>query len=186
MVRPDNKDHYRPYADSLGVHTTEADRPSLKLASRCQGAWKSEVRGVQCRSESVRSVVHCSECAKPRCVFAARNMTAAQNAALQLALEDAVYVCGAPLFPPDHHLYSTLVVREDAECSTCIEPSYCSARCTYEQVCYVCGDNNLLPLLPELKNKYQSVHPVCAQCKARGCAERTRGEKKARKRKHQD
>ena len=35
-----------------------------------------------------------------------------------------LYVCGAPLFPPEHEVYSKVGVREDAECTTVIESSY--------------------------------------------------------------
>ena len=183
LVRPDNREHYRSFADSWGVRTTEADRPSSKVPSR-QGPAKSEVRGVPCRLEYVRSVVHCCECEKPRCVFVAQKLAPGQLLALQQALDDNMYVCGALLFPPGHELYSKVVVREDAECTTVIEPSYYSARCGYPKICYVCGHKSPLAMVAATLERYQTVHPVCSACRGKGRVERTRGEKKGKKRKH--
>ena len=58
-------------------------------------------------------------------MFAAQMLAPRQLLALQQALDDNMYmyVCRAPLFPPEHELYSNVVVREDAECTTVIEPS---------------------------------------------------------------
>ena len=96
------------------------------------------------------------------------------------------HVCGAPLFPPEHELYSKVVVREDAECTTVIEPLSYSARCGYPKICYVCGHKSPLAITAAMLERYQTVHPVCSACQGKGCVERTRGEKKGKKRKHDE
>ena len=112
-------------------------------------------------------------------MFATQKLAPGQLLALQQALDDNMYVCGAPLFLPEHELYSKVGVREDAECITVIEPSY-SARCGYPKICYVCGHKSPLAVTAVMLERYQTVHPVCSACRGKGRVERTRGEEKGR------
>ena len=121
-------------------------------------------------------------------MFAAQMLAPGQLLAVQQALDDNMYmyVCRAPLFPPEHELYSKVVVREDAECTTVIEPSFYSARCGYPKICYVCGHKSPLAITAAMLERYQTVYPVCNACRGKGRVERTRGEKKGKARKHDD
>ncbi len=184
VIRQDDKEHFKSFGDCYGTTTTESDRPSLRQAGK-KNAFSSEVRGVACRAECVRATVSCSECEKPRCVFAEHKLSSEHVQELQAVLHDNLYTCGAPLWSPEHALYDKVVVR-DIDCEGCIEPAYYSCRRKYQSVCYVCGDKTPLPVPPALKARCQSVHPVCAACKASGKVERIRGEKKGSKRKHCD
>ena len=121
-----------------------------------------------------------SECWILWLMFATQKLAPGQLLALQQALYDNMYVCGVPLFPPEHELYSKVVVQEDAECITVIEPSYYSARCGHPKICYVCGHKSPLAITAVMLGRYQTVHPVCSACRGKGCVERTRGEKKGR------
>ena len=47
-------------------------------------------------------------------------------------------------------------------------------------VCFKCGSASPLPVAEEVSSKFQSAHPVCQECFAKGVRVRTRGQKQMR------
>ena len=47
-------------------------------------------------------------------------------------------------------------------------------------VCFKCGSASPLPVAEEVSSKFQSAHPVCQECFAKGVCVRTRGQKQMR------
>ena len=55
-----------------------------------------------------------------------------------------------------------------------------------EDLLCVCGHKSPLAITAATLERYQTVHPVCSACRGKGRVERTRCEKKGKKRKHDD
>ncbi len=60
-----NPGHYRKFEDIYSTETTEEHRPSLKQG---KGKLSSKEAGYRISGETVRQVVFCEECKKPRYV----------------------------------------------------------------------------------------------------------------------
>ena len=121
-----------------------------------------------CRAECVRATIKCCECEKPRCVFAEHKLSSQQTQSLESVLSDNLYTCGAPLWPPDHDLFSKVAVRHALACWSPVEAAYYSCRKACPPVCYACGGTDPLAFTPALKEALQSVHPVCDTCNRGG------------------
>ena len=166
-VSPSNKEHYRSFADSWGRTTSEKDRPSFSQSSdrsTCQ------LEGVDfaLTREKVRDFVHCEECLKPRCIFSNRALTHQQEVQVGNAKADYSFVCGSKLLPADHDLATAVVVNHSLTCNSHAEKAYYTSRRCFEDVCFVCGSDSPLLVTQEMKQQYQSVHPVCEHCHQSG------------------
>ena len=93
---------------------------------------------------------------------------------MALLVEQADYTCGSALIPPDHVLFGTCSLIKKITCVNPVVPYYFGSRAKFPVVCYNCGDVEPLPITAEMKENFQTIHPVCAACKARGVKERTR------------
>ena len=87
--------------------------------------------------------------------------------------EELHYTCGAAPFPGSHDLFDKLVVKEGMSCSTPIETTYYTGSGTsrFEDICYYCGDNEILEdnnEIDELKAQYGIVRPICESCFSKG------------------
>ena len=75
-------------------------------------------------SEKVRLFVSCAECGKRRIVYSKTKLSTSESHAVVMVEEELLYTCGNTLFPPDHALYTHVVVREGINCRSQIETSY--------------------------------------------------------------
>ncbi len=67
----------------------------------------------------------------------------------------------------------------DITCKNHITPHYYSANQNFQSVCYVCGHpEDLMHISQETIDRFQTVHPICENCKEAGFELRTRGESK--------
>ena len=88
---PDSPGHYQQFNSLYGKDTTGAHRPLLKSKP---GEAFSEQANLQGCSDSfltaqrVRKAVHCSECGKPRCVYAKVNLSHDEESQLQSAIDE--------------------------------------------------------------------------------------------------
>ena len=170
-MKASSGDSFKEFQEVWGTTTTERDRPSYKPPKSSGG--KSAFRK---SGETVRELVICGECLKPRCVYAAKSFTKEEALEFRKCKEEFIYVCGSSVIPEDSQLQCAFEV--DINCESPISKHYYSARLKLPPMCYVCGVlSPLVPIPPEKKRLCQSIHPVCEDCKASGKTERTRGEK---------
>ena len=181
-VPTDDGEHYQPFEDLWGKQTTEKHRPSLNQRGKTRSSQKQTDGDVRLVAETVRDFVDCTECRKPRCIYANEKLTANEGAELQAIHEEFFYVCGAPLMPGDYQLSAKAAVRTDLTCADDVERQYFSARRVFPAVCYCCGSRDPLNIPEETRRLHQTIHPVCRDCQAKGKPHRTRG----KKRKHCD
>ena len=122
----------------------------------------------------------CGECHKPRCVYAARKLSAVEATLLEQIKEDNVYTCGSQMFPPDHHLMSTVIVRIGITCQSPMESTYYgAANVHFPDACYYCGELEPAQLLDDeyikqLKKMFAIVRPLCTKCRSIGKEAKTR------------
>ena len=102
-----------------------------------------------------------------------KNLTLQEDQDLDMVLADFEYICGAPLFPPEHP-HSDCLISERASCTSDVSPYYYSCNLGLPNCCYACGGTSNLHDEPDLSGKYR-VHKVCAACHVAGRAARTRG-----------
>ena len=130
---------------------------------------------------NVRDTVVCSVCDKPRCLFAVKKLTQADAAAITQMKEDVNCVCGGTVIPSDDPLSKKVGTRLDIACTSEVSSHYFASKRGLPPVCYKCGCVNPLPISAETAARYQSVHPLCQECKNKGFSLRTRGERKVRR-----
>ena len=173
---PDNL-HYLSFEQMYGKKTTDSHRPSLhsvpveKESDRQHRALLVAAR--------VRDVLICSECSKPRCVYAASKLSYDERTEVQKVRDEGVYLCGVPLFPDTHPLRHSVVVREALNCSAMVEATYYgSPRVCFDACCVHCGTSEDLldnEEVKEARRHYHTVRPICWQCKSQGKSLVTRG-----------
>ena len=94
---------------------------------------------------NVRDVVTCSDCGKPRCLFAAKKLGKEEAETLQAAKEDVDFVCSRSIFAPDHPLASKVGTRLDISCSTDVTSHYFASKRGLPLVCFKCGSASPFP-----------------------------------------
>ena len=124
-------------------------------------------------ASKVRAVIVCVECLKPRCVYTAGALTPDEKKCLKPLINGRMYSCGCELFPPDHPLHSTVIVRQAANCSDPMEAHYYNATCvSFPPVCWFCGSPEEMlaedELVRSLKDEYAVVRPICFLCRSDG------------------
>ena len=117
----------------------------------------------------VRDVVTCSDCGKPRCLFAAKKLGKEEAEILEQAKEDVDFVCGGSIFAPDHPLASKVGTRLDITSSTDVTSHCFASKRGQPLVCFKCGSASPLPVAEEVSSK-SSLHILCAKnALLRGC-----------------
>ena len=125
---------------------------------------------------NVRDVVSCSDCGKPRCLFAAKKLGKEEAETLEQAKEDVDFVCSGSIFAPDHPLASKVGTRLDISCSTDVTShNFASKRglayCSFASSVAVPVPS--LYVAEEVSSKFQSAHPMCQEFFAKGVRVRT-------------
>ena len=162
---------YKDFHSAYGTATTEKYRPSL--------VQKKQDAPFRLAGETVRSIVICGECLKPRCLYASKALSSELMTLLESCKEDNIFVCGSSFLPPESEL-SQLCWVERSNCDAEVNGHYYSSRLKLQRCCYVCGAlAELVEIPPEKARAFQSIHPVCTLCKDAGKFERTRGKRTA-------
>ncbi|XP_070546755.1 uncharacterized protein [Ptychodera flava] len=178
----DTGDHYKPFFEVYGAHTTDEHRPSLNetLQSATDKSNHKLLIAVK-----VRAVIRCSECLRNRCVYAPSKLSTSQMAAFIRVQEDNSYICGQPLFPCNHEFHSDVVVRQAVACTSPMETTYYSATTvSFEACCFYCGVQDSLlndDYITSLRSQYSVVRPLCKMCRDSGKEAKTWGQSKMKK-----
>lgn len=183
MKVKDSSESFLPFKSVYGNATSEKFRPSLKLQPT------TSEKPFRLAGETVTDAVVCGECLKPRCVYSIRRLTQEEFQSLAQLKEDVLYVCGGTLFPETSDLSQLCCVEPNINCNSTISVHYFSCRKKFDLCCYSCGSfGDLVPIEDERRRKFQTIHPVCSDCKENGITERTRGPRftgqKRKKRSH--
>ncbi|XP_070547345.1 uncharacterized protein [Ptychodera flava] len=174
-VPTEDGDHFKSFEELYGTETTEKFRPSLVSK---QTALAQRDFGFRLSGETVRRTILCTECSKPRCVYSPKKLVEAERQSLEQILDTIDYTCGTSAIPESHKLHKVCLF-ENVTCGNSITPHYYSSRLKFPLVCHVCGTpDDLVPIQDDWKESYQSIHPVCHQCKSIGHEERTRNKSK--------
>ena len=105
-----------------------------------------------------------------------------QMVELNVLIEQTLFTCGSNLIPDDHDLSEVFAVQTNIGCGTDVSYHYFSCALKLVPVCYKCGSKDELVFIPqEEKQLYQSIHTVCATCKAGGAIFRMRNKVKTAK-----
>lgn len=175
MKSDESSESFVPFDTVYGQATTEKFRPSLK-AKPCT----SDDKPFRLTAETVCDAVVCTECLKPRCIYGIRKLTPAEFQQVACAKEDTLYVCGSPLFVDTSELTKICCVEPNVNCNSNMSNHYYSTRKKFQVCCYSCGSfGDLVPIPDETRRRFQSIHPVCTECKESGKSERTRGPRMA-------
>ncbi len=90
--------------------------------------------------------------------------------------EDVLYVCDSTLFDFTSELAMICCVELNVNCNSDMTSHYYSCKKKFQVCCYVCGCfGDLVLITDERRRQFQSIHPICTECKANGKDEGTRG-----------
>ena len=96
--------HYKPFEDLYGKSTTEQHRPSLDSKHR-----KSHGIPFSSSAPTARTVSHtvmCSECLRPRVMYAQKKLSFQEGLQLERILQDVYFTCGSSLQDIDSRPWS--------------------------------------------------------------------------------
>lgn len=132
---------YREFDEVYGTETTEQDRPSLQNNGR-KGATDEALKHLLVAGK-VRGIILCGECHKSRCIYAAKKLSCPEITAVKVVKSSSVYTCGSDLFPVDHQLAATVVVRISISCQSPLEATYYGAVTVhFPAACFYCGESD--------------------------------------------
>ena len=162
-----SKEHYQEFSKLFGKETSEINRPSLKFSLESTEADK--VNKDFLVAQRVRDVIKCSNCSRPRCIFAAAKLSYNQSLRLRQLKDDNIYVCGVSLFPEKSQYQVNIVVRKSMSCSLSpVEAVYYSTKnISFPDVCFHCESATTLcnnDLIRELKCQFARVRPISMSC----------------------
>ena len=175
-VKKVGSDKYEDFSAVYGKSTAENDRPSFSHKKTKEKPKKP----FRMTAETVCSIIICGECLKPRCFYSARKLSRSEQTELNHCKEEYIYTCGGTVIPESHNLFSLCSPEIIQDCEETVSPHYYSCHLQCVLCCYNCGAfGDLIPIPDDVKRNFQSVHPICTECKAQGKKERTRGPKYA-------
>jgi hypothetical protein len=182
------KDHYKEFAEVYGQCPSEEDRPSLAPTSTSEAKEADKENKKLLVAGKVRTIIVCSDCNKPRCVYAAASLASVERNRLKCLAETHVYTCGSILFPPESPLHHTIVCRQTLSCSSPMETQYYSGAATaFPPVCWYCAspEETLTndDFMEDLKSQFAVVRPICFLCRSDGKRPATWGASNVAKRK---
>ena len=113
---------YKPFSEVYGTETTEKDRPSLQSSAEKQCHGMPFNPSAQF-ARNVAKTLDCTECNRPRVMYAARKVCFEDLLKLEKLLDDVIYTCGMDLqecIPVDitddekqNHILSRVFVRQN-------------------------------------------------------------------------
>ena len=159
-------EHYKPFEEVYGTLTSEKDRPSLRSDAEKRG------HGIPFspNAQTARRSVLCSECLKPRVIYAQHKLSHLDQSVLDRVFDSFLYSCGSSLsgleeeiHSSDHHsvknLFSRVYARENLTCEAPIEIPYYSSE-MFVSVCTHCGC--------AWTGTEEGRYPLCDYCKQQG------------------
>ena len=114
-------------------------------------------------------------------IFSDKKLGQAEAVMSETAKENTDYVCGGLISPNGHLLILKIGVRTDITCTSDISTQYYASKHGFPLVCYKYGSKEPVEIPADVKATFQSVHPVCLNCKQSGQTPQTRGKKKLRR-----
>lgn len=151
---PGEEGHYAPFEDVYRTPTTEQHRPSLQAKKGRQKSlpFSASVQHVK----NVDIMVQCEECQMWRLLYSKHKLSASVRAALQCALEDVTFTCGASIQDLELGDRFMDVFARQIRCYDPVEKLYYSVG-KYQSVCIHCSSEDSL----EEKADY---YPQCPDC----------------------
>ena len=120
-----------------------------------------------CTTQNARALVTCTECRKPRVIYSHQRLSERQKISITITVSEFDYSCGAPLLPPSNNSYKKVMCRSTLNCGMPIELQYYGSSLGRQDICsYCCTEET--EVLPELKQKYKTVLPICKECIGKG------------------
>lgn len=141
----------------------------------------------KCSKQTARAILVCSDCERPRLLFAKTILTLDQNDQLKSALASLQYTCGSPLFEVGHPLETVIMQHSKTCCALNIDRKYYEIGdklIGFQWLCAGCLDNDIANLAGEAEG-YSGL-PRCAFCKAAGIEPKPDKKMPSFKRKHNE
>ena len=151
---PGEEGHYAPFEDVYGTPTTEKHRPSLHVRKGRQKTlpFTASVQHVK----NVDIMVQCEECQMWRLLYSKHKLKAHERTALQHALEDVTYTCGANIQDLELGDRFVDVFARQIRCHDPVEKLYYSVG-KYQPVCIHCSSEDNL-------EEKADCYPQCPDC----------------------
>lgn len=140
-------------------------RPSLKKENTVVMATNKRTVPIKTSAQtanSVKSMVQCTECNKPRVLYSQKALSSSEKQILMRFLQFYQYTCGADIqtlkndkAPRVCQVLEKVFVR-DHSCCDDVEIPYFSSK-AFVDICVKCGSKNNL-------QKQGGVHPMCQDC----------------------
>ncbi|CAB5383612.1 unnamed protein product [Rhizophagus irregularis] len=106
-------------------------------------------------------------------------LTFEQKDQINIYIDQIRYSCEKRLFLQDHSLGGLLFTKQALTCNSPIEVEYYLRRLQKDQLCYYCElEEFLIDIDDDILENYQSVYPLCSNCKIGGRKIHTWGKKK--------
>lgn len=115
--------------------------------------------------KTVKCVFICTECEKPRVVYAATKLSQQEMATIERIKQLFQYTCGSSLqelktadnrTPQVNALLDKCFIRANLTCEMSLEVPYFSSGC-FRDLCFYCGGDN------ELQSE-AGAYPICPDC----------------------
>ena len=147
---------------------TDADCPSTSAAH--SSSQSSSQLPFECTSTRIRSFICCTECDKPRLLYAKQALNEDEAHEVEAIKDEFLYSCGGPLFPENHDMTDRIIVKPGLTCVKPVSLQYYSAmkREVLDgavDVCFHCASRHVL-MEEELALRHVSWASRCADCKA--------------------
>ena len=140
--------HYKPFEDLYAKSTTEQHRPSLQVDSKHRKSHGIPFSPSAQTARTVSQIVMCSECLRPRVIYAQKKLSFQEVLQVERILEDVYFTCGSSLqdidsshgvgSTTDSQLLSKVSVRANLTCNDPVEISFYSSE-SFPDVCVHCA-----------------------------------------------
>ena len=142
-----------------GTAAIEVHRPSL-ASSTNKSHGIPFIPSAQ-TANNVQEVIKCTECEKPRVLYAARKLPAIEKIKLRQLIEPLHYSCGASWqelqdTEPIDNILQKVFAKANATCPSCVEVPYYTCG-SFEDVCHHCRSNEDLSFMLDF-------YPYCPRC----------------------
>ena len=167
------KDHYKSYQDLYGQVPSEVDRPSKAPTVNSEAKAVDRENSKLLVAGKVRSVIHCGECNKPRCIYVTSRLDEEEKEHVEQCVHSRTYTCGSELFPSESQVHNTIICRRSLNCSDPMEAQYYSSTCVkFPPVCWFCGSPEEAlcdeDCMQSMRKEYAIVRPICFLCRSDG------------------
>ena len=162
------KEHYLSFQDLYGKQEMEdpMEKHLPQKAKSKPGTNIPFVATIQ-SAKTVQRFIKCTECGKPRVMYAQRKVNNEQQQQLDRVLDGYLYTCGGELqdiIPEepseDHEVLDKVYVRGNLNCCDVIECTYYGVT-HFPLICVHCADDESLTTNP-------AKYPICLECTRTG------------------